>query len=268
MKLWIGRGKHRFRFFYPNLHSSFGNTTCIIRNPQGRVFTLESSDMNQIINLIKTLANTIPLDVFAFIGSILEEIIAPIPSPLVMTTAGTLAHTQNYTLLYLFWLAVVASLGKTISSWLYYVLADKTEDFVLTRFGKILGFSHKEVENIGRHFNGARKDDVILLVVRALPIMPTSLVSVVCGFIKLNIRTYLQSTFIGYFIRSFIFLYLGYTGIAAYGNVSANIVNIESIAKLSIAVVIVLLLGWVLYKRDKGKIHNWLKRITSKLTDK
>ena len=50
--------------------------------------------MEQIISLIKTLAYTIPLDVFAF----MEEIIAPIPSPLVMTTAGTLAHTQNHSL--------------------------------------------------------------------------------------------------------------------------------------------------------------------------
>lgn len=224
--------------------------------------------MEQIISLIKTLANTIPLDVFAFIGSFMEEIIAPIPSPLVMTTTGTLAHTQNHTLLYLFWLALVASLGKTMASWLYYMLADKTEDLVLTRFGKYIGISHKEIENIGRHFNGTWKDDVVLLVVRALPIMPTSLVSVVCGFIKLNMRTYLQSTFIGYFIRSFIFLYLGYTGIAAYGSISADIVSIESMAKLSIAVVLVLFLGWVLYKRGKVKIDDWLKRITSKLTDK
>ncbi|OGM24943.1 hypothetical protein A2627_03180 [Candidatus Woesebacteria bacterium RIFCSPHIGHO2_01_FULL_39_28] len=51
--------------------------------------------MNQIISHIKTLANTTPLDLFVFVGPILEEIIAPIPSPLVMTTAGTLAHSQD-----------------------------------------------------------------------------------------------------------------------------------------------------------------------------
>ena len=211
--------------------------------------------MEHIISLIKPLATTIPLDVFAFIGSFLEEIIAPIPSPLVMTTAGTLAHTQNHTLLYLFWLALAASLGKTIASWLYYVLADKSEDLVLTRFGKYVGVSHKEVENIGKHFNGTWKDDVILLVLRSLPIMPTSLVSVVCGFIKLNMRTYLQSTFIGYFIRSFIFLYIGYTGMATYGNVSNELVSIESFIKVVSGAGLVLFLVWIFYKRGKGKIH-------------
>jgi len=210
--------------------------------------------MEQIISLIKTLAYTIPLDVFAFIGSFMEEIIAPIPSPLVMITAGTLAHTQNHTLLYLFWLALAASFGKTIASWLYYVLADKTEDLILTRFGKFIGVSHNEIESIGKHFNGTWRDDVVLLVVRALPIMPTSLVSVVCGFIKLNMRTYIQSTFIGYFIRSFIFLYIGYIGIATYGNVSSSLASIESFVKIVIGAGLVLFLVWIFYKRGKGKI--------------
>ena len=97
---------------------------------------------------------------------------------------------------------------------------------------------------------------MILLVIRALPIMPTSLVSVVCGFIKLNMRTYLQSTFIGYLIRSFIFLYLGYTGMAAYGNAEGNINNIESLMKIVLAIGLVVLLGWVFYKRGKGNIHD------------
>ena len=216
--------------------------------------------MEQIISLIKTLAHNIPLDGFAFIGSFLEEIIAPIPSPLVMTTAGTLAHTQNHTLLYLFWLALAASLGKTIASWLYYLLADKTEDLILTRFGKFIGISHKEIESIGKRFNGTWRDDVVLLVVRALPIMPTSLVSVVCGFIKLNMRTYLQSTFIGYFIRSFIFLYIGYTGMTTYGNVSNELVSIESFIKVVSGAGLVLFLVWIFYKRGKGKIHDWLRR--------
>ncbi len=206
--------------------------------------------MEQIISLIKNLAHTMPLDVFAFIGSFVEEIIAPIPSPLVMTTAGTLAYTQNYPWLYLFWLALAASVGKTVASWPIYMLADKAEDLILTRFGKFIGVSHKEVESIGKHFNGTWKDDVILLVIRALPIMPTSLVSVVCGFIKLNMRTYIQSTFIGYFIRSFIFLYIGYTGIAVYGNVSSNLASIESLVKIISGAGLVLFLVWIFYKRN------------------
>lgn len=220
--------------------------------------------MDQIINLIKTLANTIPLEIFAFVGSFMEEIFAPIPSPLIMTTAGTLAHTQNQTLFYLFWLALAASFGKTIASWFYYMLADKTEDLILTRFGKFIGVTHNEIESIGKHFKGTWKDDVILFLVRALPIMPTSLVSVVCGFIKLNMRTYLQSTFIGYFIRSSIFLYLGYTGMATYGNLSSKFVNIESLVKIVSGAGLFLFLIWIFYRRGKGEILDWLKRLTSK----
>jgi len=217
--------------------------------------------INQIVDYVKMLAGSTPLEVFVFLGSILEEIIAPIPSPLVMMIAGTLAHTQNQTFIYLFLLALIASIGKTIGSWFFYVLADKTEDLVLTRFGKVLGISHKEVENIGRHFNGGWRDDAILFLLRALPIMPTSLVSIVCGFIKLNIRTYLRATFFGYFIRSFIFLYIGYTGIATYDSLSGGLGSVESFMKIAFAFGLVVLLVWVFYKRGKGNIHDWLKRI-------
>lgn len=223
--------------------------------------------MDKIVNQIEVLANTVPLYVFVFVGSIIEEIIAPIPSPLVMATAGTIAQAQNHTLTYLFWLSLLASLGKTFASWLFYVLADKAEDLLLTRFGKTLGFSHKQVENIGKHFNGTWKDDVILLVIRAFPVMPTAPVSVVCGFIKLNIWTYLRSTFIGYFIRSFIFLYLGYTGMATYGTLSDGIGNIESLIKIVLAFGLVVFLGLVFYKRNRGNIHDWLKHITSRKDD-
>ncbi len=217
--------------------------------------------INQIVDYIKILASSIPLEAFVFIGSILEEIIAPIPSPLVMMIAGTLAHAQNHTLPYLLLLALVASLGKTIGSWFFYILADKTEDLLLTRFGKILGVSHKEVETIGKHFNGGWKDDVILFLLRAVPIMPTTIASLVCGFIKLNIRTYLRATFFGYFVRSFIFLYLGYTGIATYDSLSGGLGGIESLMKMAFAFGLIALLAWVFYKRGSGNIHDWLKHI-------
>ncbi len=217
--------------------------------------------INQIVDYIKMLAGSTPLGVFVFVGSILEEIIAPIPSPLVMMLAGTLAHAQNHTLPYLLLLALLASFGKTIGSWFFYILADKTEDLVLTRFGKILGISHKEIEAIGKHFNGGWKDDVILFLLRAVPIMPTTLTSLVCGAIKLNIRTYLRATFFGYCVRSFIFLYLGYTGIATYDSLSGGLGSVESFIKIAFAFGLVVLLVWVFYKRGKGNIHDWLKRI-------
>lgn len=205
---------------------------------------------------IELLAEKTPLEVFSFAGSFLEELIAPIPSPLVMATAGTIAHLKNHGLVYLLFLALLASCGKTIASWLLYVLADKLEDFMSSRFGKILGFSHKDIENIGRHFNGTIKDDIILVALRALPIMPTSAVTLVCGFIKLDIRTFLRSTFIGYFIRSFIFLYIGFTGVATYKTLIRDIEGLEYFITVAVLVLLVVFLGLIYIIRRKYKNKN------------
>jgi len=151
----------------------------------------------------------IPLELVVFIGSIIEEIFPPLPSPLLLVITKIATYNQNFLILYMLLLASIAAFGKTIGSLFLYFLADKTEDLIIGRFGKWFNLSHKDVENIGRRFTGSWKDIIILIFLRAVPIIPTTPVSLVCGIIKLNISTYLASTFIGSFIRIFLLLYLG-----------------------------------------------------------
>lgn len=205
-------------------------------------------------------ASHVPLEIFALVGSLIEEIIAPIPSPLVMATAGTIAQAQNKTLSYLFLISGISALSKTFGCWFFYVVADKAEDIFSRKLGKFFGFSHKDVEKIGKHFDGTKKDDLILILLRAFPIMPSTPVSVACGFIKLNMRTYLQSTVIGSFFRSFTFLYLGFSGLEVYRSLLEGIDNVQSIVNIFIAVVLVVFFGLLYYKRGKGDVFEWLKR--------
>lgn len=200
----------------------------------------------QIIAHLHTLANLVPLPLFSFLGSILEEVIAPIPSPFVMTIAGSLAASQEQAWPYLLLIAVIASIGKTLGGLLIYVIADKAEDIVLTRFGKFIGVSHREVEIIGKHLNKGWRDDIVLFVIRSIPILPSSPVSAVCGLIKLNMRTFIVSTFLGSIVRSLFFLYLGYQGLSV---LSHGFNTAEDIGKIIFLIAMVGVLGFVLYKR-------------------
>lgn len=200
---------------------------------------------------IEKLANQIPVELFVFIGSLLEEVIAPIPSPAVMTTSGTLLSTQGYPISYILVLAILSSIGKTIGSLLFYKLSDKAEDIVLGKFGKFIGLSHKSVEHLGKHFNGSHKDFFILLALRAFPIVPSTPISVLAGVIKLNLKSFTISTFIGNIIRGVFFLYLGFTGINTLNN---GIEGIESIITLIIAI---LILGVIVYSYlHRSKLKN------------
>lgn len=170
------------------------------------------SIIDQIITWLENLSQTINLQLFVIIGSFLEEIIAPIPSPFVMTTAAALAQAQNYVFLQLATIIIVASIAKTVSSCLIYLAADKLEDVVVGKFGKYIGVSHKLIEQIGGFLTGTWVDDFLMILARALPFIPTSLVSVGAGVIKYSKKSFVITTFLGVIIRNSFYLWVGYVG--------------------------------------------------------
>jgi len=188
----------------------------------------------------------IPVELIVFFGSIIEEIFPPLPSPLLLIITKMATYNQKFSVLYMLLIIGMAAFGKTIGSFFIYFLADKTENFVIGRFGKWLNISHKSVENIGRHFTRSWKDIFILIFLRAIPIIPTTPLSFVCGIIKLNIRTFVISAFIGSFIRIFLLLYFGVT---AYRSLTTGV---EDAVKVLLIFIVVSIIGWFYYKR-KGR---------------
>lgn len=214
--------------------------------------------INNIIAWLENLANRIPIEFFALVGSFIEELIAPIPSPIIMTMAGSIAQTQGKVLPYLLVLAVMSSIAKTGAGWLLYFIADVAEDVFMTRFGKFFGVSHQEIERIGAYISGGWKDSVVLFLLRSIPVMPSSPISVTCGAIKINLRTFLVATFFGSIIRSFFFLYLGYTGLEASRNLMEGLDSLDTIFNIAFVVVLLGIFVWALYKRKRGELP-WQK---------
>lgn len=210
------------------------------------------------------LAQHIPVELFTVIGAAVEEILAPIPSPLVMAVAGSVAKAQNVSYGYIGFLALIGALSKTAASWLVYVIADKAEDVVVGRFGKYLGVTSREIESIGRYFSGGIKDTLILFLARAIPIMPTAPVSIVSGIVKVDRQAYIIGTFLGTLVRSFAYLLLGYVGLASAENLLSGLDSAEKVVQLVMAVVGGTLLLLLYYRRHKerdilGLIKRWFR---------
>ncbi|OGY09371.1 MAG: hypothetical protein A2700_01810 [Candidatus Blackburnbacteria bacterium RIFCSPHIGHO2_01_FULL_44_64] len=201
--------------------------------------------------LLTSYADKVPLELFIFFGSAIEEIIAPIPSFAVVTVAGATAALQRQPLITLFVLAGFGAIGKVIGAYFLYILSDKAEDLVVKRFGKFLRVSHKEIENIGRHFGFGRRDLFILTLLRALPIVSSTLVSVVSGAIKLNMRTYLIGTLIGTYFRDLTFLYFGYAGVGTFESITSGLEDLESKIQALAVIAILGILIWLFFKRKK-----------------
>lgn len=209
---------------------------------------------DDLLAFLESIAVYLPLEIFVTIGSFVEEVVAPIPSPVMMVLAGSMAEAQNQTLWYLAWLAVFGSFGKTLGAWVLYVVADKLEDVIMGKFGRFFGITHKEIESIGKKLNGGWHDNVFLFITRAMPIIPSAPVSIACGIIKLNQKTYLSSTFGGTFLRNLMYLYLGYAGLENYKEISKGLEEFESYGQLLLLIVVAAVVVWAYYKR--GKVYN------------
>ena len=206
--------------------------------------------IDQLITYLEQLAQDVPLTIFTFIGSVIDEVIAIVPSPFVPITAGTLAFEQNQTLGFLFIIALTGTLGKTLATLLTYWVADKLEDFLThSKIGKILGVDKDEIEKYGRYLDGTGKDEIIMIVLRALPFVPTLPVSVIAGLIKLDIWTYIFTTFIGTYIRFMFYLILAYEGVKKYSGLLDKFDTVDTVINITIAATI---MGWLfLFLRKK-----------------
>lgn len=209
--------------------------------------------LQAVTDLALSWAEAVPLPAFVGIGSVVEEVIAPIPSPVILAVSGSLAATQGYGWTGLVGLLLIAALGKTLGGWVLYVLGDKGEHILLGRFGQAIGLSHREVEHWSEHFTGGWKDDIILFGLRCIPIVPSAPVSVLCGVLKIPLRTYFLSTFFGSFIRSGLFFFLGYLGVDAYRSWLEEVEALESIMTALAAVAIAGFLAWCYWHRGAKK---------------
>ncbi len=208
----------------------------------------------ELMAYLEKLANYVPLEIFTFLGTILEEILAPIPSPFVMTITGSIARAQGHLLGYLFIISLIGAVGRVVGTTVLYFLADFAEDIVIGGFGEFLGVSHREIEQIGTRFDGTARDYLTLILLRSIPVMPSSPISVVCGLVKLDYKVFAIGTAIGSVFRNLFFLWIGFTGLAATESFMDGLESVETVVQ--ILFVLALVGGFYYYyrKRERGEL--------------
>ncbi len=212
-----------------------------------------------VILWLKEIAQVVPLPAFVLVGGLVEEVIAPIPSPLVTTLTGSIVKSQELGILYLFWICALATLAKTAGAWIFYFLGDKLEHLAVPRFGKYIGVSHADIESLRTRFSGTWKDEATLIILRSIPVMPSTPISLVCGILKISSKTFFLTTYVGFYVRNMIFIALGYTGLAAADSLMTGIDAAESALKVGIVLLGGGILGWLYWKRRTGSPVNWFR---------
>ncbi|MBN2368221.1 VTT domain-containing protein [Candidatus Woesearchaeota archaeon] len=179
------------------------------------------------------------------IGVAIETIIVPLPSPLIVMAAGYILIPPDSTLFAIvmnaLWISVVAGLAQTIGSFLLYFIGYYGGKPFIDKFEKLHGVSWKEIETFQKKFSG-KKEEVTLFLLRALPIMPLSVISGVAGIMEMDFKQYTLATFLGVIPRNLILAILGFTLGEFYHILAGSIDHAESIMT---AIIIFMILAYI-----------------------
>lgn len=189
-----------------------------------------------------------------FLGVMIEQVIVPIPSPAIIMGAGFLlvpgGASWGAALSDVTWRIVIPGVvASTIGSSLLYALAAWGGKAAVDRFERWLGFSWRDVESFSARLRGPSAW-ATLFFMRALPVMPLSLISVAGGALRLPPGPFALWTFLGSIPRCYILALLGWQMGGRALDLARGVNRLESIGSLAVAGAV---LALILFLRRRAR---------------
>lgn len=150
-----------------------------------------------------------------FLATMVEEVVAPIPSALVPLAAGffLLPSSAGFALAAveaLFLIALPVAAGISLASAALYALAYYGGKPLIERTRRFTGLSWKEIGKIERKMTKGKRDEITLFVLRIIPVIPGFALSGFCGIVRYPFSRFLTITFLGSGLRAFCLALLGW----------------------------------------------------------
>jgi len=168
-----------------------------------------------------------------FIGVIIEQIIVPIPSPLIVMGAGAILISSELSIpgavLQILWIIVLpGAVASTLGSYIGYMVSFHGGKALVTRFQRFLNVDWDEIGKLEKRFQG-RKEALSIFLSRAIPVFPISLVSIFAGLLQVPIRSFTLFTFLGSIFRCLFLGFFGWWIGATYEKVATRLDSVETI---------------------------------------
>ncbi|MFB6145031.1 MAG: DedA family protein [Candidatus Nanohaloarchaea archaeon] len=191
-------------------------------------------------------------------GMVIEEVIVPIPSPVIPMAAGFMlinATTIPAALVQvLFMIALPASIASVVSSYFVYGIAYFGGKPVLEKYGRYIDVSWEEVRHLEGYFDSG-KEKYYVAGFRAVPIVPLSLISGSAGLFRMDWKTYGIWSFIGMMPRNFV---LGFIGWYVKDDFMALASKIDTVSTAIAVAVAGIIAAWVIYRNVKDLYRKFL----------
>lgn len=190
-----------------------------------------------------------------FLLMLLESCGVPVPSEVIMPFAGFLVESGKFS----FWPTVlIGALGNLAGSLLAYWIGLKGGRPLIEKYGRYILISKHDLDNADVWFK--KRGELTVFIGRLLPVVRTY-ISFPAGIAKMNLKKFSLYTFIGAFIWSALFCYLGVKLGANWEIIRAKLHNFD-LAILMLVMIVIILFFW----RHKRKIKTVCKNTRSSLS--
>ncbi len=184
-----------------------------------------------------------------FLGVIIESVIVPLPSPLIIMGAGAILIPATASPLQVFpeilrIIVLPGAVASTLGAYIGYGLGYWGGKPLVTRWERFLGFGWAEVAAMETRLQ-ERGIGVMILALRALPVVPLSLISVAGGLLRLPVLSFTAWTFVGSVPRVIFLAYLGWLTRDTYERVAARLDTLETFVSLLLVLSAVALVLWL-----------------------
>jgi membrane protein DedA with SNARE-associated domain len=190
-----------------------------------------------------------------FAGVIIESVIVPIPSPLIIMGAGFILISPELNFLHalapiLMQIVLPGSIASTLGAYIAYAICYYGGKPMVDRWDKFLGFSWKDIEAMERRFQRGQVNTSIFFL-RALPIFPLSVISGAAGLLRLPLKPFSLWTFYGTIPRCLLLGYLGWGLGETYQGIARGIDKAEGIVS---GVLIVAIFAAIIWLRARVRV--------------
>ena len=180
------------------------------------------------------------------IATCVESFFAPIPSEIILLTAGTVTESYPEVLLY----ALFASIGSYIGTLPFYFIGHKSRDFVFSFFSKYGVYFFITTDDIEMAESKFEKYGTpIIFFGRLIPII-RSLISIPAGITRMDLKRYSIYTLAGSLLWNLLLISCGFY---SQGALEQILIILDDYEKLVLALGVVAVIVYIIigYRRNK-----------------
>jgi membrane protein DedA with SNARE-associated domain len=208
--------------------------------------------MTQILQMVLDMVKTHG-GLSMFLGGVIEQIIVPIPSPIITMSGGAFLVSPNVPFFQAIWeiiskVSLPYSIGAVIGTSMVFLIAYFGGRPLIDKFGKYVGIKWSLIEKIKIDFQKSISDELFIFIAVIIPVVPVSLISGFCGAFRIKPAKFYPIMFISLIIRSIILGFIGFQMGEAFMGLATGLDKVESFLTVIGAV---LILGFLFLKREK-----------------